>query len=117
MNKLWVTAATAILLSACGSQIVEQSKFDIAQRRQIEQENAEKEARVREEQQELERQRERQRQRDEAAKRAAQIEVPAVRPLETGSLHEKVLASPGGTFQHQEVLPAGRAIYYDYDAY
>ena len=118
MNKLWVTTAAALILSACSSQAVKQSAFDIEQRRQIEQENAAKEARVRQEQEELARAREEARKRDEAAQRAAKTEVPVVRPLEADQFQQEPLSKPDSTPKDLEAFLAKRTIiYYDYDAY
>jgi peptidoglycan-associated lipoprotein len=117
MNKLWVTTVAALILSACSSQAVKQSTFDIEQRRQIEQENAAKEARVRQEQEELTRAREEARKRDEAAQRAAKTEVPVVRPLEADQFQQEPLPNPNSTPEDLEALLAKRTIYYDYDAY
>jgi len=117
MDKRWVTIFLALNLSACGSETVRQSAFDIEQRRQIQQENAAKEARVRQEQDQLERTREQQRKREEATKRAAQSEVPVIRPLEANRLKEQLLANPEDTQEHPGALLAERTIYYEYDAY
>jgi len=117
MNKRWVTIGVAMILSGCGSEEVKQSKFDLEQRRQIEQENAVREARVRQEQDELARMREQGRKRDQAAQRAAQTEVPMILPLQADDLQEKSLPNPNGTLEDPDSLLAQRTIYYDYDAY
>ena len=117
MNKRWVTIGAALILSGCGSEEVKQSKFDLEQRRQIEQENAVREARVRQEQDELARMREQGRKRDQAAQRAAQTEVPMILPLQADDLQEKSLPNPNGTLEDPDSLLAQRTIYYDYDAY
>src|SRR5689334_11035835 len=117
MNKLCVAIVAAVVLSACGSETVKQSNFDIEQRRQIEQEKAAKEAHVRQEQDELARIREQERTRNDAAKRAAQSEVPVIRPLEADGVKEEPLANPEDIREHQEALLAERTLYYDYDAY
>jgi uncharacterized lipoprotein YmbA len=70
MKKRWVAIGAALILSGCGSEEVKHSEFDLAQRRQIEQEDAAREARVRQEQEELTRMREQARERAEAAQRA-----------------------------------------------
>ena len=117
MNKRWVTIGAALILSGCGLEEVKQSKFDLEQRRQIEQENAVREARVRQEQDELARMREQDRKRDQAAQRAAQTEVPMILPIQTDDLQEKPLPNPTGTLEDPDSLLAERTIYYDYDAY
>jgi peptidoglycan-associated lipoprotein len=117
MNKRWVTIGAALILSGCGSEEVKQSKFDLEQRRQIEQENAVREARVRQEQDELARMREQDRKRDQAAQRAAQTEVPMILPIQTDDLQEKPFPNPTGTLEDPDSLLTARTIYYDYDAY
>jgi len=92
MNKRWVTIGAALILSGCGSEEVKQSKFDLEQRRQIEQENAVREARVRQEQDELARMREQGRKRDQAAQRAAQTEVPVILLGENTNRETEVMA-------------------------
>src|SRR5215212_4191883 len=83
MNKWWVTIGAALILSGCGSEEVKQSTFDLKQRRQIEQENAAREAHVRQEQEELARIREHTRNRGEGTPPAARREVPVIHPIQT----------------------------------
>jgi len=117
MNKRWVTIGAALILSGCGSEEVKQSKFDLEQRRQIEQENAAREAHVRQEQEELARIRELARKRGEATPPAVPREVPVIQPPQTNHLQERPLPDPNATLEDPDTLLAKRTIYYDYDAY
>jgi peptidoglycan-associated lipoprotein len=116
MSKLWVAIGVALLVSACGSDEVRQSKTDMEQRRQLEQENAAREARVRAEQAELARIREEQRKRDEARQRAAEAEAPVIRPIEQANIEQEQLKDPDAQIDPGKALGT-RTIYYDYDAY
>jgi hypothetical protein len=80
MKKRWLAIGAALILSGCGSEEVKHSEFDIEQRRQIEQEDAAREAHVRQEQEELTRIRERARERAEAAQRARPAKSPDPAP-------------------------------------
>ena len=117
MNRIWVPIALSLTLAGCDSYEVRQSNTDVLQRRQIEQENAAREAQVREEQAELSRIREQQRKRDEAAERAAQTEVPVVRPVEPTSIETEPLEAPQAVPENPDNAIADRTIYYPYDAY
>jgi len=117
MHKIWVTIGAALILSGCGSDEVKQSKFDVEQRRQIEQQNADREARVRREEEELARIREQARKRDEAAQRAAQVEALVIRPIQPNNLQQEPLPEPNSTPQDLDSLLAKRTIYYEYDSY
>jgi peptidoglycan-associated lipoprotein len=116
MSKLWVAIGVALLVSACGSDEVRQSKTDMEQRRQLEQENAAREARVRAEQAELARIREEQRKRDEARQRAAEAEAPVIRPIEQANIEQEQLKDPDAQIDPSKAFGT-RTIYYDYDAY
>ena len=116
MSKVWVAIGVALMVSACGSDEVRQSKTDMEQRRQIEQENAAREARVREEQAELARIREEQRKREEARQRAAQAEAPVIRPIEQANIEQERLQDPDAQIDPSKAFGT-RTIYYDYDAY
>src|SRR5689334_3832592 len=118
----WIALGMVVLLFGCGSDEVRQSAFDLQQRRQIEQENAAREARVRQEQEELARFREQTRIRSEAARRAEQAENPVVRPLEEGTVEqqpiaEDIAASAALAASDDAAALATRSFYYDYDAY
>ena len=118
MNRTWVTIALSLILTGCGLDEVRQSDTDVLQRRQIEQENAAREARVREEEAQLAQIREQQRKRDEAAQRAAQTEVPIVRPIApTGIEAEPLETSRAAPDNPDAATLARRPIYYAYDAY
>jgi peptidoglycan-associated lipoprotein len=117
MNKLWLAIGVAVMVSGCGSDEVRQSKTDLEQRRQIEQENAAREARVRQEEQELARLREEQRKRDEAGRRAAQAEQPVIRPIEPANIEQEQIKEPEAPPIDPTKAFATRTIYYDYDAY
>ena len=117
MHKIWVTIGAALILSGCGSDEVKQSKFDVEQRRQIEQQNADREARVRREEEELARIREQARKRDEAAQGAAQVEALVIRPIQPNNLQQEPLPEPNSTPQDLDSLLAKRTIYYEYDSY
>src|SRR5947199_1753826 len=117
MNRLWLAIAMSLGVTGCGSDDVRQSATDIWQRRQIEQENAAREARVKQEQRELAQIRDQKLQRDEAERRAADMEPSVVRTVqpvnqEVDELEElpTVPASP-------DVALSKRTIYYGYDAY
>jgi peptidoglycan-associated lipoprotein len=116
MGKLWVAIGVALLVSACGSDEIRQSKTDMEQRRQLEQENAAREARVRAEQAELARIREEQRKRDEARQRAEQAEAPVIRPIEQAHIEQEPLKDPDAQIDATKAFGT-RTIYYDYDAY
>jgi len=47
VSKLWCALGMVLVLSACGSNEIKQSKVDVEQRRQIAEENAARETRVR----------------------------------------------------------------------
>jgi len=83
MNKLWTAISAALMLSGCGSEEIQQSKFDLEQRRQIQQENSAREAHVRQEQEELARIREKARKRDEPAQPAAPSEGSETQRIQT----------------------------------
>ena len=116
MNKLWVAIGVALMVSGCGSDEVKQSKTDVEQRRQMEQENAAREARVRQEQEELARIREQQRKRDEG-QRAAQSEAPVIRPIESTNIEQEQLKDPNAAPIDPSKAFAMRTIYYEYDSY
>jgi outer membrane protein OmpA-like peptidoglycan-associated protein len=117
MTRIWVTIALSLVLTSCGSDEVRQSSTDVLQRRQIQQENVAREARVREEQAELAQAREQQGQRHEAAQRAAQTEVPVVQPLEPIPIEMEPLEAPRAMPENPDSAFAKRTIYYAYDAY
>src|SRR3954464_7224342 len=117
MNKRWVTIGAALILSGCGSEEVKQSKFDLEQRRQIEQENAAREAHVRQEQGELARIREQARRLGEATQPAAPREVPVIQPPQTNDLRQRPLPDPNAVLEDSDTPLARRTVYYDYDAY
>src|SRR3954454_18921497 len=97
MNKRWVVIGAALILSGCSSEDVKESKFDLEQRRQIEQENAAREAHVRQEQEQLARIREQARKRGEATQPAAPREVPATQPPQANDPQERPLPDPNAT--------------------
>jgi peptidoglycan-associated lipoprotein len=119
MNKLWVAAAVALMLTGCGSDEVRSSKTDVELRRQMEQENAAREARVRQEQEELARIRADQRKRDEASQKASQAEAPVIRPIEPANIEQEPIKEPEAQIPPMDPSKAfaTRTIYYDYDAY
>jgi len=119
MNKWWVAIGAALMLTGCGSDEVRQSKTDMELRRQMDQENAAREARVRQEQEELARIRADQRKRDEAGQKAAQAEAPVVRPIERANIEQEPIKEPEAAIPPMDPVKAfaTRAIYYDYDAY
>ena len=112
MNKRWVRIGAALILSGCGSEEVKQSKFDLAQRRQIEQENAAREAHVRQEQEELARIREQARKRGEATQPAAPREVPLIQPPQTNYLQERPLPNLTPNLRIPRLCLAKQTIYY-----
>ena len=120
MNKLWVAIGAALILAGCGSDEVRNSKQDLEMRRQIEQENAAREARVRQEQEELAKIRAEQHKRDEAGQRAAQAEAPVIRPIEQSNIEQEPIKEPETTAvppMDPSKAFATRTIYYEYDAY
>jgi len=119
MKKFWVIIGVALMLSGCGSDEIRSSKTDLEMRRQMEQENAAREARVRQEQEELSRIRAEQRKREEARQRAAQAEAPVIRPIEQANIEQEPIKEPETAAPPIDPTKAfaTRTIYYDYDAY
>ena len=106
-----------MLLAGCSSDEVRQSQTDLEQRRQLEAENAAREARVRAEQAELDQLREERNRRDQAAQRAATSEVPMVQPLKADIVEEEPLRESEPAPEDISNPPERREIYYEYDAY
>src|SRR5215207_1240195 len=118
MNRTWLVIVLSLTVTGCGSDEVRQSTTDILQRRQIEQENAAREAHVRQEEMQLAQIREQKLKRDEAAQRATQMEHSVARPVEPPTNREmEPLEELPAMPTKPDIELTKRTIYYAYDAY
>src|SRR4051812_28885302 len=117
MNRLWLAIAMSFSVTGCGSEDVRQSATDVLQRRQIEQENAAREARVKQEQTELAQIRQQKLERDDAQRRAADVERAVVLPVEPTKREVEQLDDLPAMPAPFDIALSKRTIYYGYDAY